>query len=431
MTIKTITASLLATALLTTTAYAGGFSRGSANLDGLYASEDGSDAITAYSGVTLVNPGRSYDSITGVTVVNGRPTPFRQGSIEISETFLVPYASVGIKFNDDLRCVNSYSVPYGGDSSYEGEITYFISRQEIETYELGATCSYGFDVGRGQAYAIGGVFYEALTYSQARNFNRAFPQAVFPISVNGDSSINVSGDTFGYRIGAAYEIPEIALRASLIYRSETDYDVDGSFTNTPFAVLAAADLVAQGRAPDFGTALNAALGVFGTATSANAFASATLPRQVELNVRSGVAPGTLVFGSVRWTDWSVVEQIDLFEGISGSAFTNFRGFFEDGFTVTVGGARAFNDDLAGSIAFTYDQGVGSGYDTFSDTYSVAAGLSYDLNDIANIRAGGALLYFTDDVRDREDPTITGAPGYVATSPNEFGYALSTALNIKF
>ena len=461
--LKRASLALAATAALTAAAQAGGFSRGSANLDGLYASEYGTDPIVSSLGATFVSPGRSYDRVEGVKIENGAPVAFSQGSVEFGDDFVVPFASLGVQLSDQARCVGSYSQPYGGDSSYEGDITFFVKSQTIDTFELGATCSYGFDVGRGTAYAIGGVFYESLEYSQSRTFEGAFA------GVTGDAAIDVSGEEIGFRLGAAYEVPEIALRASLIYRSETDHGVKGTYSNVPFTELTALDLTAQNATPEairalaptlvpevlaanpgvtdpaviqqlaVGAAIQqirdqagvAAFQAFGGQTNAVATANATLPRSLELNVRSGVAAGTLVFGSIKWTDWSSIQQIDLFEGINGTAFTNFKGFFRDGYTATLGVGRAFNDDLAGSIAVTYDRGVGTGFAVFTDTYSVSSGVSYDINEVATLRAGGALLYFTEGENVLEGPSTTNVTGYTAFAPNEFGYALSASLGFKF
>lgn len=477
--LKRAALALAATAAITTAAQAGGFSRGSANLDGLYASEYVNEPIISSFGVTFVSPGRSYDSVTGIVptgqvvvnpatgapvinpatgqpVVQGTGVPFQQGDTEFGQDFAVPFASLGLKFAERGQCVGSYAQPYGADSSYDGPVSFYIQSQSIETFELGATCSVGFDAGRGRAYAIGGVFYESLEYDQARDF-RALDAAtvagigagaISPTTIppgrffgaTGVSQISVSDQTVGFRLGAAYEIPEIALKASLIYRSETEYDdISGTFTGTPFAGIfrgRAGALAAQAR--QAGLAGNADLAqrlaaaaaqqngfslAAGTSQSSTATGVATLPRQLELNVQSGVAAGTLVFGSLKWTDWSVVQQIDLVDQFSGAAFTNFQGFFRDGYTATLGVGRAFNEDLAGSLSLTYDRGVGTGFDTFSDTYTVAGGVAYDLNEIANVRAGGAVIYFTEDEKTQGD--------FLATSPGEFGYALSTSLNIKF
>ena len=435
-----------ATVAMSSIAQAGGFSRGSANLDGLYASEDGDQPVTAYAGVTFVSPGRSYDNLS--VDINGTLVP--QGETEFSENFIVPFASIGLKFSDNVRCVGSYSEPYGAASQYEGAARFQVSRQSIHTFELGASCSFGYQVGPGIAYGIGGLFYERLEYNQSRDF-RVLPGN--PLGAVAESRISVDSEDIGFRIGAAYEIPDIALRASLMYRSETNHDVEGTFSDTPFQGIfggralalgdaanqlataaanaqaggnaqLAAELAAQANALGSQAMEQGALAIgAGGQQNAGAFGSATLPQQIELSVRSGINPSTLLFGSVKWTEWSSIQQIDLNDTISNAPFTNFQGFFEDGFTVTVGVGRKINEELSGSLAFTWDEGVGTGFDTFSDTYTVSAGAAYQINEIANIRGGGALIYFTEG--EQTEGNFRGVAG------EEFGYALSTSLNIKF
>ena len=449
--------------------------------------------------MTFVSPGRSYDSIRVRNPGFNPNAPagpnnveFLPGSdgFEFGESFAVPFASVGLKFGDRGQCVGSYAQPYGADTENEGFARFYVAELEIDTFELGATCSVGFDVGRGRAYAIGGLFYESLEFGQSRDFN-VVPAVGQALGARpGVARTDVESDDVGFRLGAAYEIPEIALKASVLYRSETEHDVEGQFTNVPFfGILAsrtqapvlgaqaqqlgtqaqqlgaqaqqlgtqAAQAAAAGnlalaqqlgaqaqqvgaqaqqlgqQAQELATQANAILAgipVGQDVTSGRAFGSATLPRQLELNVQSGVAPGTLVFGSVKWTDWSVIQRIDLFDEFSalspnfvGRPFTDFQGFFRDGYTVTLGVGRAFNEELAGSLSLTYDRGVGTGFDTFSDTYTLASGVAYDLNEVANVRAGGAVIYFTEGQQTQGD--------FVATAGEEFGYALSTSLNIKF
>lgn len=393
-----------ASAALMSVAHAGGFNRGSANLDGLF-----SDTLGVYSGVTFVAPGRSYSSVTGVRVVGGAPAGFAQGPVEFGDSFAVPYASAGGQIVDNVACVGSYSQPYGADSTYSGAITYHIASQSLATSELGLTCSYRHEIGKGRLSFIGGVFNESIEYKQARNFNLAFGTV-------GDSTINVTSDAWGYRVGLAYEIPEIALKASLMYRSQTDHSASGSYGNTPFAILATA-----AGAPA------ALIAAYGAQTSTTATASASLPQSVELAVQSGIAPGWLAFGNIKWTDWSVLQSITLTEGIAGQPFSTSRFFFKDGWTVTGGVAHRFNDKVAGSASLTWDRGVSTGWDTLTDTWTVASGLAFDVNENVQLRAGGAAIYFSSGTKSK----TASAVDYTAASPGEWGYALSASASIKF
>jgi long-chain fatty acid transport protein len=408
--LKTIVAVAATGVAMVSAAQAGGYNRGSANLDGLY-----SDSLGIYSGVTYVAPSRSYSSVTGVRVLGGVAAAFAQGPVEFGESFAVPYASAGGQIIDNVACVGSYSQPYGADSSYTGAITYHIASQSLASRELGLTCSYRHEMGKGRVSFIGGVFNEYIEYKQARNFLLAFGTV-------GDSRINVTSDTWGYRLGMAYEIPEIAFKASLIYRSQTDHTATGNYTNTPFAILAAA---ANASAP--GTYSGAELAAYGANMSATATTSASLPQSVELSLQSGVAPGWLVFGSVKWTDWSVLGRIDLVEGINSRQFSTSRFFFKDGWTVTGGAAHRFNEKVAASASLTWDRGVSTGWDTLTDTWTVAGGVAFDVTDKIQLRGGGAAIYFSSGNKSQ----TASAVDYTAVSPSEWGYALSASASIKF
>jgi long-chain fatty acid transport protein len=387
-------------------ATAGGFNRGVANLDGLY----GDTQLGLYAGVAYVAPQRSYDSISGVIVVGGAPTPFTQGAVEFANDYTVPYASVGGRIFGDVNCVGSYTQPFGADSEYYGAITFHTASQQLETNEYGLTCAYGFDLPKGRLSVIGGAFYETVDYSQSRNFTTAF---LWP----GDSSVALDSGAWGYRMGVGYEIPEYALKAQLLYRSQTNHDATGNYSNTPFRTLA----IAQGVPPLVADAL------YGDATSASASARASLPAIVDLTVQSGIAEGWLAFGSIKWTDWSVLEDIVVTEGIAGQAFSTTRFFFEDGWTVTGGVGHRFNPSLSGSVSLTWDKGVSTGWDTLTDTWTFAGGLAYDVSSNVQVRAGGAAIYFTEGTKSQ----TASALDYTATSPAEWGYALSISASGKF
>ncbi len=83
---------------------------------------------------------------------------------------------------------------------------------------------------------------------------------------------------YGYLLGAAYERPDIALRVALTYYSKISYDLSTRETVVPFAT--------------------------GVADTQNTKTDVDTPQSVQLDFQTGVAPKTLVFGYVRWVDWS-------------------------------------------------------------------------------------------------------------------------------
>lgn len=402
--IKTLSAGLAIATVLSGSALAGGFSRGTANLDGLFG-----DGFQMYSGMTYVSPGRSYQNIMGTM----GPSPDQT----FTNDYYIPYLSVGGHLGGPLNCVASYTQPYGADSSYIGPLRFDTSAQSFTVDEYGATCSVGFDVGKGRAYFIGGAFYEALDYHQEQDFTGYINGGQAP----GASTLDMSGEAWGYRIGIGYEIPEIALRGTLIYRSQTDFNASGAYANVPFAALTVADLV-NNHNVDPGDAAVIANGMYGGNLTAGGSSSASLPQSLELNLRTGVAPGWLVFGQVKWTDWSVLKQIVVVEDIAMQEFSSTSFYFKDGWTVSGGVAHQFTDALAGSVALTWDKGVTSGYDTLSDTWTLSSGMRFSKDNVA-LNVGGGAIYFTEAAKTQGS--------YTATSPAEWGYALSISGSIKF
>jgi long-subunit fatty acid transport protein len=151
-------------------------------------------------------------------------------------------------------------------------------------------------------------------------------------------SASYSKDTeVGYVIGAAYEIPEIALRAALTYSSEMQFGLSGSGNG------------AAGVPLDPNDPYNL------TSVAAGSFVgdlSATTPQSVNIDFQTGVAANTLAFASVRWADWSEAT-------IDDSVAKNLTDFGnKDTFTYTIGVGRKFTDHFSGLVSVGYEKAAG-------------------------------------------------------------------------
>lgn len=327
-------------------ASAGGFSRGTADTDILF--EDGNFAMR--SGVTYVSPSRKFS-------VN--PNPNLVGT-DYAGAYTIPSAAVMIKPVEMLRCAGTYSQPYGGDAEYAfPKVPSGKLKEEFTIDELALTCAAKFSVGTGNAYFLGGVFQETFNYDRQN--------ALTPLGADGPlANLVLKGQDTGFRVGAAYEIPDIAFRAQVMYRSGTSYGADGTLTVPGFVVGAPVPSVTV-PAQGFGD----------------------LPQSVEVKLQSGIAPGWLAFGSVKWTDWSVQKSLRVNTPIvSTDDLYNWK----DGWTLTGGVGHAFNDAVSGSLSLTWDQGVATGYDLSSDTYTLAAGASIKDKWGGELRGGVGVSY---------------------------------------
>ena len=398
--VKRAALALAATAALTTAAQAGGFSRGTADTDILF--EDG--AVVGRTGLTVVIPGRDYTA----TIFGGAPAASEGFE---NPAYVIPSVAVKVGMGDIASCAGTYTTPFGGNSDFSNftvngvrvgfNPTSTVATQStvFVTNEFGLTCQAGAQVGRGRAFAMLGGFLQTLDYDQR--------------VLGGARDLLLNDTSHGYRIGAGYEIPEIALRAQVIYRSEVDVDATGSFVSTgitnPFV------------GPD----------PFGPGTF-DATGTGTLPRSLEVKLQSGIAAGTLAFLNVKWTDWSVFDQLTYDTGVGlGDQTLDF--FYRDGWTVSAGVGRQVTETIAASLAIGYDRGVGTGYDISTDTWSLAAGVSLQPNERTEFRFGGALLYLTEGEETRRQ--INGveivSPVPFLKADDDIGLALSSSLKFRF
>lgn len=346
---------LLAGAAFATSASAGGYGRGSANLDPLF--DEGTSATTSFS---VTNPSR------GVDTRNGAAVSAAQGA-DYAETYMTFGATAATNIYGGVRCAGSYAQPYGANANYgftkillgSGTTT----STELNSSELGLTCAYGTEAGPGKVHFIGGLFYQSLDYTEVRGF--------------GAASINMDNGGVGYRLGVGYTIPEFAIKASLIYRSEVDHRMEG--------------VQMIGAAPF------------------NIYADATTPQSLKLNLQSGIAPGWLAFGSVEWTGWSSIQSINVKCAQSYGPFCSAGGnspgapsvdaYFGDGWTVSAGIGHKFSDLFSGSFSVTWDQGVSRNYlgakrSSYTDTWTLALGAAFTPNETSSFRAGLAYSILT-------------------------------------
>ncbi len=121
------------------------------------------------------------------------------------------------------------------------------------------------------------------------------------------SSTYASGTDLGYVVGAAFEKPEIALRVALTYSSATHFELDGTVGD----------------------------------------AVADMPQSINLEAQSGIAANTLLFGSIRWADWTEASIVDTAAG-------TLIDYDKDVFTYSLGVGRKFSDSFSGSISLGHE-----------------------------------------------------------------------------
>lgn len=161
----------------------------------------------------------------------------------------------------------------------------------------------------------------------------------------------------GAVVGVAYEIKDIALRVSVVHEQDISLNV-----------------AATGLTP----------GLTGTGATRSSIGDAT-----SLNFQTGIAQGTLLFGSVRMSNWNDNQVALPLGAASGGVFKEVSAF-DDGQHYTLGIGRKFNEKLSASISYYYSDGDGAGASElapYGATRTLSTGIKYNISQNADLSIG--------------------------------------------
>lgn len=347
---KILLSGLTVLTLTTAAAHAGGIDRSSLPLSVLFA-----DGTTAHLGFSSVTP-----SVSGAYVAP--LTAFGPSTGNMAENYTTLNFAMKMDFNDKFSGALMMNQPYGADAQYTGG-AYTGLEAHWSSSEIAAILKYKVN---------GGL----SVYGGVRNVTSKAEIMIPALLLGGNSyqAVADSNSQMGYLIGAAYEKPEIALRASLTYQSAITHDFATSELFTP---------------PGGEGAKVAAAPIPG---GINTITNITLPQSVTLDVQSGIAANTLLFGSVKWAEWSKW-HVDpaVYRGATGQEVT---GFDNDVITYQLGIGRKINDNLSVFARVGYEASTGDVASRLAPTdgmQSIGIGGSWTQN---NMKITGGVEYVT-------------------------------------
>ncbi|MGI9368518.1 MAG: outer membrane protein transport protein [Ruegeria sp.] len=250
-----------------------------------------------------------------------------------------------------------YDQPYGADVKYAKNYPLSwnpvaggrqdVLRAEADFDAITALMRYKFD---GGVSAIGGLRIQKAKASIA-------VPAVNGYEVDTDSDVGV-----GYVLGVAWEKPEIAARVALTYNSKITHDWSQTESLDPLTASPPLDTESQ----------------FET------------PQSVNLDFQTGVAPRTLLFGSIRWADWpQLVYAPPVYVDGRGKNLVDYQ---SDTFTYSLGMGYKFNDAFSGAVTLGYEASKGlptSNLGPTDGSWSVGLGGTYN---VEKAKISGGIRY---------------------------------------
>jgi long-subunit fatty acid transport protein len=259
------------------------------------------------------NIGRVRPDVSGTQQITaGQLSPAGVNSGDMAKDYTTMSLGLKMKVNDRIDAALIIDEPVGADVSYP--ITGYLyggSTADINSYATTALLRYKFD---NNISLIGGL------RAVRTNGNVAL--------FNGYTMSTDTQTDFGYVLGVAWEKPEIAARVALTYNSAITHD----FNAHEVSLSPAADVMTT----------------FET----------EIPQSLTLEGQTGVAKDTLVFGSIRWVDWSAFQIAPpLYMDSPANVFKDpLVSYDNDSITYTLGVGRRFNENWSGAMFVSHETG---------------------------------------------------------------------------
>jgi long-subunit fatty acid transport protein len=199
----------------------------------------------------------------------------------------------------------------------------------------------------------------------------------------GAYTLNTNHDSeLGYVVGVAWEKPEIAARVALTYNSAITHSLESVEYGVPTAGF-----------------------------------ETEVPQSVNLEFQTGIAKDTLLFGSIRWVEWSAfVIDPPTYQLLPPT--TPLVSYASDRVTYNLGIGRRFNENWSGAVTLGYEPSDGALTGNLGPTdgfKSIGLAATYTKD---NLKITGGIRYV-----DIGDATANLGPGASFTGNSGIGVGI--------
>ena len=382
------------------------------------------------AGISVLDP-----SVAGTTNANLGS----QSTGDMAGDYYFPSAALKLQLTDHFSFGLLYDQPFGADAEYTSSAAFTHPLQgntsvEVDTQNLSLILGFqpteNWNIYGGGVYQTvkGNVALRGAAYSVYGGYAGASP---VPAAVIAGYDANIGEDSAaGWLAGFAYQIPEIALKASLTYRSEIEHkiDVNETITNTlahPTLGLVPVTELLPGGYVEGSTDI-------------------TTPQSVNLDIQSGIMENTVAFANIRWVNWKDFSIRPNKFGQLANALTaaglvpgqtngfDLVAYTDDQISATVGVGRKFDEKWAGNVSVGWDSGAGNPVSTLGPTegyWNVGLGLQF--SPAPNYFIAGGVKYFWLGDADAQSGAQFNTPATVAKFEDNDALAYGLKIGYRF
>lgn len=440
MKLKALTTAMILAALPTAGAFAAALDRSGQSISAFLQPGNYFEA-----GISVLDPSVSGKDISG------------NSASDMAGDYNFPSAALKLQLTDHFSFGLLYDQPYGAEAEYTGDNN-FVATPSDRLLPSATSPTLG-QAGLGNVIT-GGTAVEVdtqnlnfiLGYQPTANWN-LYGGAVYQtvkgsVKLRGtayslyngyDANIKETGD-FGWLAGVAYQIPEIALKASLTYRSEIEHNAEVN-ENIPIVNLVAANpTLLFGALGITDLATQQAIGQKLAALNGSGKTNITTPQSVNLDFQTGIMANTVAFANLRWVNWKdfsiqpykfgLVSQAagQLLPQLNKPNGFNLVDYSDDQWSANVGVGRKLNEQWAGNVSVGWDSGAGNPVTTLGPVegyWNVGLGVQYSPTP-ATFVAGGVKYFWLGDA-----DAQTGAHSAAGTFSDNDALAYGLKLGYRF
>ncbi|MEB6666797.1 outer membrane protein transport protein [Acinetobacter vivianii] len=304
--------------------------------------------------------------------------PQNLNSGNMGNSFQYYAAALKLQLTDRISFGLLYDQPFGADITYpmQSNNTFFdneFTQQGTSVNVDTESISMIFGVSPFSNFQLyGGAVYQSVKGDVALRGNS------YSEAFNGYDAKFKQDHAVGWLAGLSYQIPDIALKAAVTYRSKIDHDMQVTETM-------------------FGQPLEV------TTPSKTKIST---PQSVSLDFQTGVYKDTLAYANVRWVNWkdfhirptqfgAVTEYLTglISEGTYTGGF-DLDSYQKDQWMANVGIGHQFSEKWSASTEVSWDSGTGDPASTLNPTQgSWGLGVGVQFNPAPNYFIAGGIKYF--------------------------------------
>ena len=384
------------------------------------------------AGISVLDPSVSGNVsnswVPGGTAAALAPAYQNTSLSDMGDDYYFPSAALKLQLTDNVSFGLIYDQPFGADATYStadfahplggGVFHNGTESTEVEVKTQSISMIFGYQPTENFNFYGGPVYQTAKGDVQLRGLAYGSTTALgaYNADMKEDSAV-------GWLAGLAYQIPEIALKASVTYRSEIDHEL-ATNERGQSNILALA-----GQMPIY---------------DVDSTTKLSTPQSVNLDFQTGVMANTVAFANLRWVNWKEFSirpeqfgKVSETLGSAGAAPNNPNGFDLVGYTddqisATVGVGRKLNDKWAGNVSVGWDSGAGNPVSTLGPTegyWNVGLGVQYSPADNYFI-AGGVKYFMLGDAK-AQAASDFGSSSYVAEFEDNDAWAYGLKIGYRF